>query len=126
MQTNNTATPTVESPSFQGSDIGCFAENPMSVLDSCVFPQLAGATAGSEQLFGLLLVTLILGLTWYSTGSIGATAGILILLGGAMMPMLPGSYRSLAWSVLVVGLAAAFLALAQRYVLDPTTKRGGL
>jgi hypothetical protein len=122
---NNTTAINPTHPDFASSDIGCFAEHKFSLLEQCVFPQLAGATAGSGALFGLLFSTVLLGSVWYATDqSTGAVAGILILFGGALMNMLPGSYRSMAWSIIFIGIAGVFLAIGQRYVLDPTTQRG--
>jgi len=124
MPNNTTETPTVSAPNFSESSAGCYLQNPWDALNSCAFPQAADATAGSGTLFGLLLGVTIIGSAWYATDSVGAAGGLLILLGGALFPMVPQSFHGMGWSLVFVGIAAAFWGVATRLVLDPSTQEG--
>lgn len=75
-------------------------------------------TLFGEPFLGTILGgALILSFYIYS-GDIGMPAILTLLLGGVLTAVLPGHIVGVARMIIVVGLAAAFLAAAQRYVLD--------
>jgi hypothetical protein len=113
-----TATPGTD---FGNSSAACYVEHPWSLLDACVNPQLAGATGGSDALFGLMLGMSILVPMWLADdeGRLAAPAVLLILLGGSLLPMLPGNMRGAAWTLIILGVAAAIAVVANRFVLNP-------
>jgi len=88
---------------------------------SCVFDPVPGLIG--DGAFGLLIaVELYFSLYLAGGGDIRTPTVVSILLGGALFAMLPGAYTGLAQSLLVIGIGAVFLQIAQRYILDPTTQ----
>ena len=105
---------------FGNSTVSCYIDQKWSLLEQCVFPGLASAVGGSDALFGLFLGAGILVPMWVADdeGRLGPPAVLLILLGGSLLPMLPGNMRGAAWTVIILGVAAAIAVVANRYVLD--------
>lgn len=116
-----TATPGTD---FANSTASCYVNNTWSTLNSCVFPDLAGATGGSDALFGLMLGMSILVPMYVADDEsrLGPPAVLLILLGGSLLPMLPGNMRGAAWTVIILGVTAGIAVVANRYVLNVGVK----
>lgn len=76
------------------------------------FTQLMGAPLVGVVLGGAL----ILGFYIHS-GDIALPSVVLLLLGGILLPVLPGAMVGLARAFIVVAMAGGFMALARRYVL---------
>lgn len=88
---------------------------------ACVLEPSAGLIG--DGAFGLLVAAgLYFSLYLAGGGDARTPTVVTILLGGALFAMLPGSFTGLAQSLLIIGVAAVFLQIAQRYVLDPTTQ----
>jgi len=49
--------------------------------------------------------------------SLALPGALTVLLGGVMLPTLPGNYQQLAVPIITVGLAAGFVAVGKKYVL---------
>ena len=108
-----------ETPDIEDSDLGCFVDEGVAMTD-CVTDGIFSA-GPAPSLVGLMLAgTLLTSLYLAGNGTIIMPAVITILLGGAMVPLLPAQFVSLGWTVLVVGTAAAVFSLWVRY-----TSRGG-
>jgi len=74
-------------------------------------------------LFGLFIAAAVWGGLYFAGGGNSTTATtVTILLATALFPVLPGQYTGIAWSVLVIGAAAAILQAGQKYVLSPATQ----
>lgn len=87
---------------------------------SCVLGDLTAA-AGGEPLFGLFIFGVILfGNYLAGNGGVETPAVLTILLGGVLIPMLPGEYQAIAGTLILLGVAAGFFAVLQRYVLNPS------
>lgn len=89
-------------------------------LARCMFRDFANAFGG-EPTFGVFVGGVVMISLWIASPrqSIAAPAALTILLGSLLFPVLPGSYQEFAWTFIVIGLAAALLSVARRYVLDP-------
>lgn len=98
----------------------CYTDSPWGWLDCSIQQNIAAV--GGTGLFGLLLGGSLLYLSWYASPNqdLALPAALVVLLGGVLVPALPGNYTSLAWNIVLVGLAAGIFAIAKRYVL-----RGG-
>jgi hypothetical protein len=88
---------------------------------TCLFDPTV--TLIGEPMFGLLIGAAV----WTSFylaggGSSAAPTVVCILLASIMFPTLPSAYVGIAWSVLLVGAAAAVFQSMQKYVLSPATQ----
>lgn len=104
---------------IEDSDIGCFVD-PDVAMTECVTEGVFAA-GPSPSLVGLMLSgTLLTSLYIAGDGTVIVPAVITILLGGAMLPLLPAQFVSLAYTVVVVGVTVAAFSLWVRF-----TGRGG-
>lgn len=86
----------------------------------CLFDPVVSLVG--EGIFGLLIgAAVYTGLYMAGNGQPTAPTVVTILLATIMFPALPQAYVGIAWSVLVVGAAAAILQVMQKYVLSPGT-----
>lgn len=85
---------------------------------TCVFGNPTAAIG--EPLFGLFFggVT-ILGMYLASGGKMDSAAVLTILLGALMVPVLPGGVVGAAYVIVVMGVAAGVISVAQKYMLNP-------
>lgn len=85
---------------------------------SCMFDPITGLIG--EGLFALLLVGCVVGAFWLANPerSPAAPAIALMLLSGLAMPLLPGQYSGIAFTVMFLGLAAGIMSVAGRWVLE--------
>jgi len=106
---------------FSNSDAACYLDHPWNILKSCLFPQIGAGTGGSQALFGLLLGAGIVIPMWLADpeSRIAAPTVLLILIGGALLPALPGNMRGAAWTLIILGMTAAIGVLAKRFILNP-------
>ena len=84
---------------------------------SCVFDDWAAATGG-EAVFGLLLGSVLMVALYQGTDSLAVPAIVLILFGGFLVPLLPGSLVGLSGSIVILGLAAGIFAMLKHYSLQ--------
>jgi hypothetical protein len=71
----------------------------------------------SPALVGLLIAgVLMTSLYIAGDGTIVVPAVVMILFGGALVPLLPAQFVGLAWAVLAVGTAAAVFVAMQRFM----------
>ena len=104
---------------IEESDVGCFVDE-SATMTECVTEGIFGA-GPSPSLIGLILSgTLLTSLYLAGNGTIIVPAVITILLGSAMVPLLPAQFVTLAYTVVAVGLTAATFSLWVRF-----TSRGG-
>jgi hypothetical protein len=82
---------------------------------SCIFDPIVGQI--SSGLFALLVVGTVLGAFYLADGGIAAPSTALILIAGFAIPLLPGAYQSVAYTIALLGLAGAVLAIAKSWVL---------
>ena len=100
--------------------LSCFTgvERPSDLFYDCIMADMTGAVGG-EAMFGLLaggLIMLVLYLA--GDGDMAVPTVTTILLGSVMVPALPPQYTQMAYAIVVVGIAAAIIGLAGRYVLE--------
>ena len=108
-----------EHPDIEDSDVGCFVDE-TTTMTECVTEGIFSA-GPSPSLIGLILSgTLLTSLYLAGNGTIIVPAVITILLGSAMVPLLPAQFVTLAYTVVAVGLTAATFSLWVRF-----TSRGG-
>lgn len=87
---------------------------------SCLFNPIVNLIG--EPTFGVLVgVGIYAGLYFAGGGDTTTPTVVTILLATLMFPLIPGSLNGIAYSVLVVGVAAGLLQVAQKYVLSPAT-----
>lgn len=85
---------------------------------NCLLEQLVSAFGG-EALFGVLAAAVIFTVFYIaSEGDLATPTVALILTGTVFVGMLPGRYNTIAYSVVVIGLAAAVWQVAKQYVLS--------
>lgn len=98
--------------------LGCYSNNPFNMLGECALPQLVAAVGG-EQMFGVLIgLPLLAGLWLAGDGDLTTPATVTVLVGGVLFPLLPGTYLGIARTVAFLGLAAAVLAVIEKYYLE--------
>jgi hypothetical protein len=98
--------------------LSCYTNNPLGMLQECVFPQMVGAFGG-PGLFGLILGgTIISGLWLAGDGDLATPATITVLVGGVLFPILSGDYLNIARVVAFLGLAGVILATIEKYYLE--------
>jgi hypothetical protein len=102
-------------PIGEGGELGPYTSG--GNLLEAVLNDLTAATGG-EALFGILVGGAIL-LAFYIGGDrdLATPTVLTILLGSVLIPMLPGQYQQIGLSVIIVGIAAGIMAIANRYVL---------
>jgi hypothetical protein len=85
----------------------------------CLLDQLTAA-AGGPGLLGVMTGG-VLFLTLYiaGNGSMATPTVAVILVGSALVPMVPGQYQQMAIAIVVIGLAAALWQILQQWVLSP-------
>ena len=106
---------TDDPPDIEDSDLGCFVEGVDGDMTACVVDGIFGA-GPAPSLMGLLLSgTLLTSLYLAGDGSIVVPAIITILLGSAMIPILPAQFVTLAYTVMVIGTAAAIFGVWTRF-----------
>jgi hypothetical protein len=74
------------------------------------------ALLGEPLLGSILGGSIILGF-YISTDNIIMPSVVTLLLGGVLLPVLPGSLINVARTIIILGLATGFLAVARRYLL---------
>ena len=110
---------TDETPDIEDTDLGCFVDESLTMTE-CVTDGIFSA-GPAPSLVGLILAgTLLTSLYLAGNGTVIVPAVITILLGSAMVPLLPAQFVSIAWAVLAVGTTAAVFSLWVRF-----TSRGG-
>lgn len=98
------------------SDLSCYVSQGDRL--QCAFTDFAAATSG-EAVFGLLLGGSLLASFYVaSDGSIAVPAVLLTLLGGVLIPILPGQLAGIAGTIIIMGLAAGIFAGLRRYTLE--------
>jgi hypothetical protein len=80
---------------------------------------LVGAMGG-DQTFGLLFGGTTLLAFWLAgNGDLAVPTILLVLAGPLLWSLLPGQFVGFARGLLVIGIAAGFLEIGRRYVLNP-------
>jgi len=88
---------------------------------ACMISDLTTATSG-EITFGLLVGgAVLLALYLAGDGEVATVSIMTILFGGILIPALPGGYRTIAYSIMFMGMFVGVFALARRYVLEVGT-----
>ena len=90
--------------------------NPGSMLDwaiSNIYASLGGEALGGVFIGGAILISLYLA----GSRSFATPAVVLILFGGILVPMLPGGMAQVATTIMLLGMVAAILAVAERYFI---------
>jgi hypothetical protein len=110
-------------PSLEGGDgstLGCFAEGTEGDMTQCVVDSVFSA-GPAPGLMGLVMgATVLSSLYVAGDGSISVPAVVTILLGAVLIPVLPAQFETLAYTVVVIGVATAIFAAYTRF-----THRGG-
>jgi len=88
---------------------------------ACMIADMVGSLSGSVT-FGLIFGGFIL-LALYiaGNGEIATVSIMTILLGGILVPALPGTYRTAAYSIMFAGMFVGLWAVVRRYVLEVGT-----
>jgi len=103
-------TPTVTNP-LDGISDGNLLELLLGMLTS---------SFGGEGMFGVIIGgSTIFAFYLAGEGDLAAPTVLLVLAGGFLWPVLPGAYAGFGRSLLILGLASGFIAVARRYVLNP-------
>jgi hypothetical protein len=106
-------TPAVSNP-LQG-----FQDSGGTNLLTLLLSTLVGAMGG-DQTFGLLFGGTTLLAFWLAgNGDLAVPTILLVLAGPLLWSLLPGQFVGFARGLLVIGIAAGFLEIGRRYVLNP-------
>ena len=109
----------IDAPDIEDSDVGCFVDE-ATTMTECVTEGIFQA-GPAPSLIGLMLSgTLLTSLYIAGNGTVIVPAVITIMLGSAMIPLLPAQFISLAYAGVAVGLTVATFSLWVRF-----TGRGG-
>jgi hypothetical protein len=105
----------LQSSNLNDSSLACFANGTEGTATRCVIDGTFGA-GPSPALIGLLIAgTLLVSLYIAGDGSVVVPAVVTILLGGALVSLLPPQFVTLAWSVMVIGTTVAIFAAIVRF-----------
>lgn len=106
---------TEHAPELEESSVACFAEGTEGDLARCVVDG-AFEAAVSPTITGLLIAaTLLVSMYIAGDGTIVVPAVVTILFGGALIPLLPGQYATLAYTVVVIGATVAAFGAYSRF-----------
>ena len=101
-------------PDIEDSDLGCFVDETTTMTD-CLVDGVFGA-GPAPSLMGLLMSGVLLTTLYIAgDGSIIVPSVITILLGSAMIPILPAQFVTLAYTVVVIGITAAIFGAWSRF-----------
>jgi len=98
-----------------------------SIADSCYFngnafvcllDQLTAAVGGPGFLGVIIGGVIFTALYIAGNGSMATPTVAVILVGTALVPMVPGQYQQIAMAVVTIGVAAAVWQILQQYVLS--------
>ena len=104
-----------EIPDLEESALSCFADGTEGDLARCVVDG-AFASGPSEVLIGLLIAAVLLvSLYIAGNGTVVVPSVVTILLGSAMVSLLPPQYVTLAYTVVIIGVTVAGFAAYQRF-----------
>lgn len=88
---------------------------------TCLFQPVTGLVG--EATFGVLVGVGLWAALYLAGGGRTTTPTVVcILVATILFPALPSGFAGIAWSVLLVGAAAALLQGMQKYVLSPATQ----
>lgn len=104
-------------PLQQTQELSCYTGG--NDMLTCALSDLS-ASVGGDGVFGVLVAGCML-LAFYIASDGGlATPGVLTaLLGGIMMEPLPGQHEAIAMTIVLIGLTAALMSGANKYVMNP-------
>lgn len=104
-----------EIPDLDESALSCFAEGTEGDLAQCVI-EGTFASGPSEVLIGLLIAgVLLVSLYIAGDGTVVVPSVVTILVGSALVPLLPPQYVMTAYAVVFFGVAIAAYAAYQRF-----------
>lgn len=102
---------------LQSSAIDCYTQGTEGDLLTCVADDLVIA-AGGQGVLGLLIGgVLLLALYIAGNGHPAPPVVVTILLGSALVPVLPAGYTTTAYAIVVLGIAFGVMAAAKRHVM---------
>ncbi|MFP4218492.1 MAG: hypothetical protein ACLFR6_06605 [Salinarchaeum sp.] len=102
------------------SSVSCFAEGTDGEMTECVVEGVFGA-GPAPSLMGLLMGGVLLSSLYIAgDGSVVVPSVVTILLGSALVPILPPQYVTFAYTIVVLGITVAAFATWTRF-----THQGG-
>jgi len=105
---------------IEDTAVECFTDGQQGEITQCVV-DATFAAGPAPSLVGLLLGgSVITSLYIAGNGDVTVPAVVTILLGAAMVPLLPAQFTTLAYTVVVIGITAAAFAAWTRF-----THQGG-
>lgn len=84
---------------------------------------IAGAIGGDANYAALVVGLVFVSLYVAGKRDFATPAILLMVVGGIAIPLLPGGYRKIAGTVVILGFATGLLAVGRRYVLSPGATR---
>lgn len=99
------------------SELSCYTGG--NDLLNCALSDLA-LSVGGDGVFGVLVAGTVL-LVFYiaSDGGLATPSVLTALLGGIMLSALPPQHSTIAMTIVLIGLTAALLSGAKKYVMSP-------
>lgn len=104
-------------PNLGDSSVGCIAEGSSGDLTSCMLEGIFSAGPSPEIMGFLLASMLLVSLYLAGNGSVVAPAVATILFGSILVPLLPGQFRGLSYTVVVIGITVAVFYAYQRFAV---------
>ena len=103
---------------LQTEGIACYETGSMY---ACMIGDIAAAAGGAVNLG--LLVGGVLMVAFYiaGDGELATPAILTVLLSGIMLPALPGTYRTIAYSMMFLAVFIGGFGVARRYILQVGT-----
>jgi len=97
------------------TSLGCYAQGVEGDLTQCTLDATLGA-GPAPGLIGLMMAgTIMTSLYIAGNGSIVVPAVVTILFGSVLVPVLPPQFQTLAYTVVVIGVAAAAFGAYVRF-----------
>jgi len=105
----------------QGFALDCYTDNPRT-MQWCALEDITAAFGG-QGLFGLAVASLVfVGGYTVTDGDIVTPGVVLLLLGGILVPSLPGQYQTLALTLMFAGAVGAVMQLLEKYVFGASVR----
>ena len=101
--------------SVNDTAIGCFTQGTEADFTQCVLDSTFAAGPAPELVVLVMVGTLVTSLYIAGDGTIAVPAVVMILLGSIMVPLLPPQFRTLAYTVVVIGITAAAFTAYTRF-----------
>jgi hypothetical protein len=94
-------------------------DNPRQLLSEVIFPELTAQTG--DAIFGLFIGFAVLMMLYIASDRHWGPPAIVLTLSGAWLTsVVPAQFAGVVKSLIIIGIVAGLLAIAERFFLRPT------